>query len=494
MGGISRRSALKGGLAALGAATAAAHDSFAGVATTVPAAAGGRFDTVIVGAGCAGLACAVEAHDRGGKPVVLEKMSRPAGNAIYALGGINAVGTRYQRAQGIDDTQDDFYRDLMAVSLQRGDPALNRLYAEKIADSTHWLADVVGVKFLKIVMLPYPRLGRTHFVDGEGITGGGMLIRKLLHAARQRGVPLLFNTKVVELLTDRHMRVTGVRALTESGIKDFEATGGVVIASGGFSANPEMLTKYMGGWAARLAVRGSPTVTGENVSLTLPVFAKLVNMDQFHAGPIVSETHVNPAELVDSGIGIIVTLQGRRFIDESATYVAKAKQLPQLTRENRALQIVDSDASVLKPMVAKYEDFNSPFYKADTIADLARAAGLPVEATVRTVDQFNAAARNDTLRELVPPNTAKAARPIAKPPFYAFPFEGGMTATFGGPKINTRAEVLNLEDQPIPGLYAAGNAAGGLFFDDYIGGTQLGAATVFGRIAAEQTVARARKP
>ena len=493
MNGISRRAALKGGLAAVGALTAATHPSSAGSAQPAPAPPGGHFDTVIVGAGCAGLACAIEAHDRGGSPVVLEKMSRPAGNAIFALGGINAVGTRYQHEQGIGDTIDDFYRDLMAVSLQRGDPALNRLYAEKIADSTHWLADVVGVRFLRIVVLPYPRLGRTHFVDGEGITGGAMLIRKLLQAARKRNVPILFNTKAVELLTDSRMRVTGVRALTESGIKDFRATGGVVIASGGYSANPEMLTKYIGGWAARLAVRGSPVVTGENISLTMPVFAKLVNMDQFHAGPIVSETHENPAELVDSGIGIMVTLQGRRFIDESATYVAKAKQLPQLTRENRALQIVDSDASVLKPMVAKFEGFHSPFYKADTIADLAKAAGLPVEATVRTVEQFNEAVRNDTLRELVPPNTVKAPRPLAKPPFYAFPFEGGMTATFGGPKINTRAEVLNLEDQPIPGLYAAGNAAGGLFFDDYIGGTQLGAATVFGRIAAGQTVARAKK-
>jgi fumarate reductase flavoprotein subunit len=492
MNGMSRRNALKSGLAAVGA-LAAARQSSAGAAQAVPATAGGRFDTVIVGAGCAGLACAIEAHDRGGKPVVLEKMSRPAGNAIYALGGINAVGTRYQREQGIADTKDDFYEDLMAVSLQRGDPALNRLYAERIADSTHWLADVVGVKFLKIVVLPYPRLGRTHFVDGEGITGGGMLIRKLLQAARQRNVPILFNAKVVELLTDARMRITGVRALTESGSKDFHAGGGVVIASGGFSANPEMLTKYMGGWAARLAVRGSPVVTGENIALTMPVFAKLVHMDQFHAGPIVSATHVNPAELVDSGIGIIVTLQGKRFIDESATYVAKAKLLPQLTRENRALQIVDSDSSVLKPMVAKYEEFNSPFYKAGTIADLAKAAGLPVEATVRTVDQFNDAVKSNTLRELAPPNTVKAPRPIAMPPFYAFPFEGGMTATFGGPKINTRAEVLNLEDQPIPGLYAAGNAAGGLFFDDYIAGTQLGAATVFGRIAAEQTVARAKQ-
>lgn len=495
MSELSRRNALKGGLAAAAGALALGQQA----AQAAPVKAAGKapapetYDTVIIGAGCAGLACAIEAFDRGGRPVVLEKMSRPDGNAIYALGTINAVGTRFQQEQGIKDSLEDFYKDMMAVSLQRGDPALTRYYAEHIADSTHWLADVVGVKFLKIGVGPYPRFGRGHRVDGGELTGGGMLIRKLLEAVKKRGIPLRYNHKAVALLTDSKGAVTGVRVQTEEGEKAFMARGGVLVASGGYSANPEMLTQYMGGWAARLAVRGSTSTTGENITLTKPLFARLVNMDQFHAGPIVSETHANPADLLNSGYGIIVSLQGKRIIDEAATYVAKAKQLPQLTRENRALQIVDSDTNVLKRMVDKFTQLNTGFHKADSIAELARLAGLPEQATVATVDEYNEALKAGKLGALTPPNTLKAPKPIAKAPFYAFPYEGGMTATFGGPLINTRAEVINLEGRPIPGLYAAGNAAGGLFFDDYIGGSQLGGATLFGRVAARQTVARAKK-
>lgn len=491
----NRRKILKGGLATAGAGALAALSGTNAAKTPSAAAASPKaetFDTIIVGAGCAGLVCAIEVHDRGGKPVVLEKMARPSGNAIFALGTVNAVGTRMQAEQGIKDSLDDFYKDMMAVSQQRGDPALTRYYTDKSAEAVHWLADVVGVKFLKISVGPYPRFGRGHRVDGQSLTGGGMLIRQLLAAAKKRNIPVRYHTKAIELMTDGKLEVTGVKALTENGIREFRASGGVVITSGGFSANPEMLTKYMGGWAAELAIRGSPYVTGENVSLTKPLYALLVNMDQFHAGPIVAATHANPADLLNSGYGIIVSLQGRRIIDEADTYVAKAKSLPKLTKENRALQIVDSDTNVLKKMAEKFTELNSPFYQADTLEELAQKAGLPVETTVASVNEYNEALKKGSVKSLTPPNTLKNPHPIAKAPFYAFPFEGGMTATFGGPKINVKAEVVNLEHQPIPGLYAAGNAAGGLFYNDYIGGSQLGAATIFGREAAAQTVARSK--
>lgn len=496
---LNRRSALMGGLASAGTLAALATPGMAQAAPARTKASGTTapptetFDTVILGAGCAGLACAIEAHDRGGKPVVLEKMSRPSGNTLVALGGFNAVGTRFQQEQGVQDSVDAFYKDMMTISLQRGDPALTRFYAENIADCAHWLVDTVGVKFLKIAMRPYPLFGRGHRIDGQGITGGGMLSRKLVEAVKARRIPVHYHTKAVELITDAHGAVTGVRTQTPEGRKDYHARGGVVMATGGFSANAEMVTQYMGGWAARLALRGSTATTGENIVMVKPLFAKLVNMDQFHGGPIVSDTHANPTDLVNSGYGIVISLQGRRIIDEAATYVAKAKQLPQLTRENRALVVVDSDTSVLPRMIEKLTHLNSPYYKGDTIAELARAAGLPEQATVATVQGYNEALKAGTLASLTPPNTLKAPKPIVKAPFYAVPFEGGMTATFGGPLITTKAEVVNLEDRPIAGLYAAGNAAGGLFFDDYIGGSQLGAATLFGRVAARQTVARAKQ-
>jgi fumarate reductase flavoprotein subunit len=136
---------------------------------------------------------------------------------------------------------------------------------------------------------------------------------------------------------------------------------------------------------------------------------------------------------------------------------------------------------------------NSPFFQDDTVEGLAKKAELPVEAVVAAVNGYNDALKNNKLKDLNPPCTYKDPHAMDKGPFYAFPFESGMTATFGGPKINTDAQVVNLEDEPIKGLYAAGNAAGGLFFRDYIGGSQLGGATVFGRIAARHIAQACKK-
>jgi fumarate reductase flavoprotein subunit len=287
--------------------------------------------------------------------------------------------------------------------------------------------------------------------------------------------------------------VTGVRALTEDGLVDFKARGGVVIATGGFSANREMLCGYIGGVMSRIPLRGSPCVTGENITLTKPLFAKLVHLDQFHCGPIVSATHVNPEAALNSGYGIIVDLRGKRIIDEANTYVAKARALPNLTPENKAYQLVDSNWPAVKKMADKYTDMNSPFFQDDTVEGLAKKAGLPVEAVVAAVNGYNDALKNNKLKDLNPPCTYEDPHPMDKGPFYAFPFEAGMTTTFGGPKINTNAQVVTLEDNPIKGLYAAGNAAGGLLFGDYIGGSQLGGATVFGRIAARHIAQACKK-
>jgi len=486
---ITRRGMMKACL------VAAAAGAVGSVSTSAQAAApdlAKDYDAIILGAGTAGLVAAVEAYNQGIKPVVLEKMDLPAGNSIYAMGGVNACGTSIQKQAGVTDSKDALFADMMKISANRADPALTRTYVEHIGEDVDWLQDTIGVKFHKLSKLPYPLLSRLHWVKGGSITGGGMLIRLLLAACKNRNIPILYHTKAIELITDKKAAVTGVRALTEDGLVDFNAQGGIVIATGGFSANSEMLCSYIGGVMSRLPLRGSSYVTGENITLTKPLFAKLVHMDQFHCGPIVSETHVNPADALNSGYGIIVDLRGKRIIDEVNTYVAKARALPNLTPENKAYQLVDSNWPAVKKMADKFTDMNSLFFQDDTVEGLAKKAGLPVEAVVAAVNGDNDALKNNKLRDLNPPCTYEDPHTMDKSPFYAFPFESGMTTTFGGPKINTNAQVVTLEDKVIKGLYAAGNAAGGLFFLDYIGGSQLGGAMVFGRIAARH-IAQTRK-
>ena len=323
---VSRRGLLKTSF--IGAAAAGAA-GFGLTAEAAPARkAAGTYDAVVLGAGPSGLITAITAHDAGAKVVVLEKCDRPDGNAIYALGSVCGWGTRHQKEQGIDDdTADAFYKMMMGISKGMGDKALNRTYTDNITAGIDWLESDIGVKFGKIRKMPYPRLGRTCRVVGDmskGITGGAQLVADLLKACAKRGIEIKYEHKAIRLVTNDLNAVTGVEVQTPVGKKTFMSRGGVCICTGGFSANPGMVDRYIGGWATRMVLRGSRHTTGENISLTEPLFTKFVNMDQFHSGPIVGATHVNPADVLNSGYGIQVTTSGDRFMDENNTYVIKA--------------------------------------------------------------------------------------------------------------------------------------------------------------------------
>ncbi|MEG1971327.1 MAG: FAD-dependent oxidoreductase [Burkholderiaceae bacterium] len=493
---VARRAFLKGGIgASIGAGLGVA--SLAAEAASPKARKATRtanYDTVVLGAGCAGLCCAIEAHDRGGKVVVLEKMGRPDGNTIYSSGRFAGVGSREQA--GLNESVDAFVKDMMHLSHGFGDPDLLRAYAELSGPTIDWVKDL-GVPLRLVKNLPAPSSSRCFFLSGPGITGGSVLIRQLLKAAEQRKIPVHYDTKAFDLITNERRHVTGVHAMTEAGPVDYLARGGVVLATGGFSANPELVNAYMGGWATRLAVRGSRTTTGENILMTKPLHALLVNMDQFYAGPIIPETHANPARIANSAYGIIISREGRRFLDENLEQAPRSRRIAQLTTDNRSFIIVDAktdrEDNILTKLLKKFARLNSPVYQANSIEELARAAGLPAETTVATVAEYNGAVASQSTAKLNPPISRKAPHALDTAPFYAIPMSGGIAATFGGPKIDTVARVIDFERRPIPGLYAAGNAAGGVWYDADIGGYQLGSAAVVGRLAARDSVARAQK-
>ena len=174
---FNRRNVLKGGLVG---SMAAGFASFMGASHAAEPAANApaqndknTYDVIVLGAGPAGLVTAIAAKQAGAKKVVVfEKRDRPDGNAIFALGSVCGWGSRHQKEQGIKDTADDFYAMMMDVSKQMGDKALNRTYTDNISAGIDWLEKDIGVKFVKIRPMPYPRLGRTCRVDGEGLTGG----------------------------------------------------------------------------------------------------------------------------------------------------------------------------------------------------------------------------------------------------------------------------------------------------------------------------------
>lgn len=492
---ISRRNWLKGTVAftAAAAAGSAAAAAKAPQGKKAAPAKGETYDVVVLGAGTGGLVTAIRSFDLGLKPIVLEKMDWAAGNSLYASGGIAGWGFPQQDEEGHHEAREAFEADMMKVSEYRADPELVKTYCDNIGEAMAWLKSDIGVKFEKIRKKPWPLNYRMVNVKGDGLTGGGRLIRYLLAACEKRGIPVRFNTKALHLIQDASCRVTGVTCQTKEGFRNFFGREGVVIATGGFSANREMLNQYMGGPLSRLVLRGSPFVTGENIQMAREVGAQLVHMDQFHCGPIVEETHANPNFVIDAGQGLDVDTNGRRFMDEVYTYTQKSMATATLTPSNYAWHILDSHWAGAEKAMKRFEGMNSPVFKADTPEELAKKIGVKPEVFTKLFSQYNEAFKAGKLKEMEPPCSLAEPQPLDRPPYYAYPFQGGITATFGGPKINAKAQVMSNERKPIAGLFAVGNAAGGLFYGNYIGGSQLGGATVFGRIAAQVMADHRRK-
>ncbi len=476
----------------------------AGITEAEARPARAKFDLIIAGAGCGGLVCAIRAAENGLKPLVVEKMARPSGNAIYAAGFLLGINTSFQKAKGVPpDTVDAFYKDMMTVSRGQAVPSLTRKVAEDCTGLLEWLHSFCGVNFSTGAKLVWPQLTRSHLVVGDVKPGGAQLCLTLLKKAQSLGVEVRFNTKMIEITSDRRTgAANGVRVKTKKGIEEIASRYGVVVATGGFSANQELVTAFIGSAGAKMPIRGSRIIAGENITLTAPFMPKVVNVDQYHCGPIHGPTGANPLNIVNNGI--CVNKEGQRFTDEGQTYVQMSRDVAAMTPDNWAYMVCDQKARDL-PILANdwesYKRLSAPVYTGKTLEEAAKAAGIDPKALEATVSAFNDAVKSGKAKEMTPPNTLPTVPTIDKAPFYIVPFQGGMTATFGGPLINTNGQVLDTENRPIDGLFACGNAAGGLFYDNYVGGAQLTAAGVYGMaiadfvksVAAERAEKKAKK-
>ena len=245
-----------------------------------------------------------------------------------------------------------------------------------------------------------------------------------------------------------------------------------------------------------MVVRGAPWATGENVRLAEQVMAKMVNMDQFYAGPISPVGHCNPSPLMHAGYGIQLNNQGKRFVQEHLGQIEKAVGIASLTPDNMSYLLIGQDAdannNILSSTVNRFAKLGLHVPQGKTIEEAVKAAGLPVDVVMETVKEYNKAVREGKAATLNPPYLNDHPHELKTGPFYMIPAVGGIANTFGGPKIDANARVVNTEDQPIPGLYAAGAAAGGIWYRADISGSQLGGCLVFGRLAARHAAARAK--
>jgi tricarballylate dehydrogenase len=480
-----------------------------------------RPDVVVVGGGNAAMCAALAAREQGASVLLLERAphAERGGNTAYTGGLVRFPFTPADIERLVPDLseterantdfgtyrEEDYFDDLARVTEHRADPNLLEALVSRAADTVAWQHGK-GVRFV-------PSYGRQAFrVDGRftfwggvavEVSGGGQGLVEFLEAACARaGVTIAYDSRARDLIV-RDGRIRGVRVERERRVSEVECEA-VVLASGGFQANAAWRAQFLGpGWDLA-KVRGTRYDTGDGIRMALEAGASPAgNWSGCHAvawdlnAPEFGDRTIGDSYQKHSyPLGIVVNTDGRRFVDEGAdfrnfTYAKYGREI--LAQPGQmAWQIFDSKVT---PMLRdEYNIREVTRVRADTIEGLAaRMDGMSAAGLVATVEAFNAAVDDDVPLN---PNTRDGrrthgldvdktnwAQALDKPPFEAYAVTCGITFTFGGLRVDADAHVLDDGGARIPGLYAAGELVGGLFYFNYPGGSGLASGAVFGRTA-----------
>lgn len=443
---------------------------------------GGEYDIIVVGAGGAGMAATVGAVDQGAKVLLLEKMPVAGGNTCFAEGGMNACCTKFQKAAGIEDSVDLMSADTYAGGHEKGNLELIRHMCAGSSDAIDWL-DSMGITLSKLGTSGGASVKRIHRPEsGEAV--GKYIVKGMTEQCRQRGVAAVCNTKVEEILM-QDGKVAGVRATNPNGLPIKYACRALIVATGGFGANSEMLAQYRP--ELRDAVTtNQPGTQGDGIKFAQAVGADIVDIDQIQVHPTVEQT---TATLLSENIrgdgAILVNTDGVRFTNELLTRdrVSEAEW----TQPGRGAFAV-FDQSVHDNNLSVEEKFVSRglIHAADTFEELAQKMGVPTDAFINTVTSYNDNIANGVEDPL---GRTKSLNPLVKSPFYALPVAPGVHHCMGGLRVNVKAEVLDAGGNPILGLFAAGEVTGGIHGGNRLGGNAVCDINVNGRQAQETACA-----
>jgi tricarballylate dehydrogenase len=491
-----------------------------------------RYDVVVVGKGNAALCAALAARDEGASVVMLEAASEDesGGNSRFA-GGVmrfayasvddlkRVTDLTEQDVAGSDfgtNTTDEFFDDLFRLTSFRTDPTLSEMLVTQSLETMVWLRGK-GVKFV-------PNFGRqSAMVNGkrrffgrmpiEASGGGAGLVQALDNAARAAGIRVFYATRAKRLIMDGD-RVAGVAASQGGTPVDFMAKS-VVLACGGFEANPEMRTRYLGhGWEL-CKVRGSRFNQGDGLRMALDIgAASYGNWSGCHA----TGWDLNAPEFGDVSVGdqfqkhsyifgILVNANGKRFVDEGLDFhsFTYAKYGGEVLKQPGQFAWQVFDSKVTKLLRSEYRIRMMTKVSANSLEELAgKLEGVDPKAFLETVRAYNAAVMKDvpfdhTVKDgkgtvgIDPPKT-NWAQAIDTPPFDAYATTCGITFTFGGLRIEpSSGQVVDVTLTPIPGLFCAGEMVGGLFYFNYPSGTGLVSGALFGRVAGAGAAAAAAR-
>ncbi len=448
-----------------------------------------QVDVVIVGAGDAGLAAAIEAADAGASAIVLEKMGTvKSTSSAMSLGVFSFAGTEYQQRLGVQDTNELYFKDIMNAGKWTNHEPLVKVFLAEQLDGYNWLT-ALGVKWYALRMFGGGSVPRGHECDPLE------QLRILQEAAEKKGAKLRFKTKVTELITDKDKRVIGVCVQGEQQALRIKARKGVVLATGGFGYD----TKRMAAIDPRLAkIKAivSPGHTGDGHRMAEALGAFFRHMELQYIRPTIgihlSSRSAKTALLAYWDGAIVVNKLGNRFVNESV--------------ENRSI----GTATLDQPDQVAYEIFDrtvlqrlkregagigeaitTRMIEAPTIDDLASKIGVPADGLNKTIHRYNEGVDKGKDPDFGRTHLAQdvgAMTRIESPPFYAYETSPWLPGTYGGIAVDEAMHVLTSAGI-IPGLYGAGEIVGGFHGAGYHTGTALSKALVFGRIAGRNCAA-----
>lgn len=455
-------------------------------------------EIAIIGAGGAGLAAAASAAEQGAKVVVLEKMVFTGGNTLVGEGTYNSPDEKRQSAQNVEDSVEKFAEDTFVGGDSLGDKELIQVFASEAYPTLEWLESTIGVPFKAEV---FTAIGgkwcRGHAVDlkkaGEASSDGGgrVYITKLQAYAEGKGAAVMTDANVKEIIMKDGRAVGVIAERSDGSVITVNAAKGVIIATGGFSANAEMVHQYDPSITTTLTSNAA-SCTGDGILLAQSVKAALRDMGEIQVHPLGDPETGGVAAFVGNWLGVeeyaFVNKEGKRFVKEDGTR-AELSAAELLQTDGQMWLLVDSSAINYDERGTQIDELvaSKKSYKADTLEDLAKQIGVDPAALTETIKIYNdglKAGEDEYGKELGGPENM-----FDTPPYYASIRQPTVHHTMGGIVINTDTQVIGEDGNAIPGLYAAGEVTGGIHGGNRLGGNAFTDIMTFGKIAGIKAAA-----
>ena len=455
-----------------------------------------NYDVVVIGAGGAGFSAAITARNAGANVVLLEKMPAVGGNSLISGAEMNVAKNWVQPKLGINDDSPELHaQDTFKGGDGKGDMKVINVMTHEALDAAKWCRDYLGVRFEDDNLFFFGGHSRKRALIPVGHTGTEF-IAKFQAKADELGIPVITNMKAEELIKDKDGRVVGVKATMDGSEYTFNAKGGVVLATGGFGANPEMVKKYNPKIDERFKTTDAPGTTGEALYMAERAGAQLVNMGYIQTYPICDPISGAIELIADARFdgAIMLNQEGKRFVEELQRRDVLSEAI--LNQTGRYCWVLWNDkigsiSNTVKAHANEYEAFTKQgiMTTCDDLKCIADFTKIPFDQLQKTVKRVSDMAGKGNDKDF---NHRAGLMDMQQGKYYVIKAVPSTHHTMGGVRINEKAEALTAEGKVIPGLWAAGEVTGVTHGTNRLGGNAYTDIIVFGRIAGEAAAKAAK--